>query len=134
MVTNEVKVPIRSEGDIVRARQKGRELGAEVGHSSLDATMIATAISELARNILVHADQGDITIQILNNQDLVVIASDRGPGIPEVELAIQSGYSTVGGLGLGLFGVRQLMDEVDIATEVGRGTTITARKIRRPGR
>src|SRR5262245_30090475 len=102
-----------------------------MGFSSTDLVLITTAISELARNIVLYARRGEIVVRPTNNGDpegIEVVARDEGPGIPDVELAMQSGYSTSGSLGLGLPGVRRLMDEVGIDSEVGRGTTVVAKK------
>ena len=93
--------------------------------------MVATAISEVARNIVEYAREGEIVLSVLRNGDrhgIVVVASDRGPGIPDVDLAMQDGYSTGHSLGLGLPGARRLMDEFDIDSEISRGTTVTMKK------
>lgn len=129
----EIRVPINSDQDIVGARQKGRTLAAELGFSAADATLIATAISELARNIVSYARRGEIQLQRIQNtvrQGIVVIASDQGPGIRDVAQALQDGFSTSGSLGLGLPGVRRLMDDFEIASIPGQGTTVTVRKWR----
>ena len=130
-VENEIHVPINSDQDIVAARQKGRSLAAELGFSSGDATLIATAISEVARNIVVYADHGEIVlsaVQRAGQRGILVIARDEGPGIPDIERAMRDGFSTGRSLGLGLPGARRLMDEFEIVSEVGKGTTITMRK------
>jgi len=122
---------IGSEHDILTARQRGRELAAAVGFSGSDLTIVATAISEIARNILEYAREGEIVFTLVRNgpsQGIVVVARDEGPGIPDVALAMQDGYSTRRSLGLGLPGARRLMDEFDIQSEVGRGTTVTMKK------
>jgi serine/threonine-protein kinase RsbT len=131
----QVCVPITSDGDIIVARQKGRSLAAELGFSATDVVRIATAISELARNVLSYARCGEIRLQALNSRSrhgIVIVASDHGPGIADVEQALQDAYSTSGGLGLGLPGVRRLMDEFTIESAVGRGTTVSATKWRQP--
>lgn len=131
---DEVRIPIVLDTDIVAARVEGRRLALELGFSKTDATLVATAISEVARNILVHAREGMITISGTINEDLaelVVVASDEGPGIRDVELALRDGYSTGGGLGLGLPGVRRLMDEFRITSEEGKGTEVVLTKWRR---
>jgi serine/threonine-protein kinase RsbT len=130
-VDDEAVVSVRGEADIVQARQRGRALAAELGFSSGDQALIATAISELARNIVNYAGDGEITIEVERTParaGVVVVARDHGPGIADVGLAMQDGYSTGGGLGLGLPGTRRLMDEFAIDSELGRGTTITTRK------
>jgi len=129
----EVLVAIRSDADIVRARQGGRDLARQLGFGSSDLTLIATAISELARNIVLFAGQGEIALRAVARGErtgVAVVARDEGPGIPDVERALQVGYSTSGSLGLGLPGVRRLMDEFDLVSRVGRGTTVTATKWR----
>jgi len=127
----ETRVPINSDQDIVVARQKGRALATELGFPPGDATLIATAISELARNIVSYARKGHITLQKidgLNREGLSVIASDRGPGITDIRQALRDGFSTSGSLGMGLPGVRRLMDEFEIKSQPGRGTTVVVKK------
>lgn len=124
-------IPIRSDLDIIVARQRGRELAAQLGFSGTDLTLIATAISELARNIVLYAKSGEIALKALQQGDkrgIVVTAVDEGPGIPDVRRALQDGYSTSRSLGLGLPGVRRLMDEFEITSEVSRGTIVTTKK------
>ena len=133
MSDGEIRVAINSDQDIVGARQKGRALAAELGFSSADATLIATAISELARNIVSYARRGEIQLHKIQNtfrQGIMVIASDEGPGIRDIRQALRDGFSTSGSLGLGLPGVRRLMDEFEIASQPGRGTTVTVKKWR----
>ncbi len=128
------RIPISCDSDIVLARQQGRSLSAQIGFSAIDQTVIATAISEIARNIIEHANQGEIVLTVLNHgpgRGLQVVALDQGPGIPDLAKAMQDDYSTGKGLGLGLPGSRRLMDEFEIESEVGRGTTVTMRKWRR---
>ncbi|HEV8269236.1 MAG TPA: anti-sigma regulatory factor [Thermoanaerobaculia bacterium] len=128
---NDAVVPIRSAADIVSARQEGRNLAGKIGFAGSDLTVIATAISEVARNILEHAKQGRIILDLVHHGSRVglqVVADDSGPGIPDIPRALQDGYSTHRGLGLGLPGCRRLMDEFEIASESGRGTTVTMRK------
>jgi serine/threonine-protein kinase RsbT len=128
---DEVRVPIVYDTDIVAARTEGRRLALELGFSKTDATLVATAISEVARNILVHAREGVISISGLLDEDIAeitVVASDEGPGIRDIDLALRDGYSTAGGLGLGLPGVRRLMDEFRITSEDGKGTEVTMTK------
>ena len=131
MAAAEIRVVIHSDQDIVGARQKGRALAAQLGFSAAEATLIATAISELARNIITYARKGEIKLQIIENsnrQGIVVTASDEGPGIHDIQQALRDGFSTSGSLGLGLPGVRRLMDEFQISSETGRGTTVTVKK------
>jgi serine/threonine-protein kinase RsbT len=129
--TAEARVPIESDADVVSARQRGRELAAELGFSGSDLTVIATAISEVARNIIAYAHSGELALHLVDGagrRGIVVVARDEGPGIPDVEQALQDGYSTGDSLGLGLPGARRLMDEFEIVSEVGRGTTVTMTK------
>jgi serine/threonine-protein kinase RsbT len=124
-------VPIKSDLDIVVARQRGRELATELGFSGTDTTLIATAISELARNIILYAKTGEIVLKAVQQGEkkgIGVMAHDDGPGIADVHRALQDGYSTSRSLGLGLPGVRRLMDEFEISSAVNRGTTITVKK------
>ena len=131
---NETCVPIRTDYDILLAREKGRGLALDLGLSSTESILVATAISELARNILRYARAGEIRMGLVHNGDrqgIALEARDQGPGIPDVERALQAGYSTSGGLGLGLPGVRRLMDEFEIDSRVGRGTVVKVKKWRR---
>ena len=124
---------ISSDQDIVFARQKGRSLALELGFSSGDATLIATAISELARNIVSYAVKGEVTLKGIQGSSrvgILVIASDNGPGIPDIRQALRDGFSTSGSLGLGLPGVRRLMDEFEIVSKPSQGTTIGVKKWR----
>jgi serine/threonine-protein kinase RsbT len=131
-VAADERIPIAHERDIVAARQRGRELAAERGFSTRDQTLIATAISEVARNIVVYAKEGHVAHPPIDADDgrrgIVVTAVDQGPGIANVELAMRDGYSTGKSLGLGLPGARRLMDEFEIETAVGKGTTVRMRK------
>jgi serine/threonine-protein kinase RsbT len=130
-VSDEVCLPINSEVDIVTARQKGKELAGQLGFSSTELTLIATAISEIVRNIVEYARDGEISIKIEEQGDrrgIVVMACDTGPGIPDIMLAMQDGYSTGKSLGLGLPGAKRLMDEFEIVSEVGKGTKVTMKK------
>ena len=129
--TGETRLPIASDRDIVAARQKVRELALQLGFTPGDATLVAATISELARNIILYAQQGEIILGVVdysNRRGISVTARDEGPGIPDVERALQRGYSTSRSLGLGLPGVRRLMDEFHIVSQVGRGTTVTVKK------
>ncbi|HEY3131855.1 MAG TPA: anti-sigma regulatory factor [Acidobacteriota bacterium] len=133
-VETEVRVPIRSDGDVVNARQQGRSVAAQLGFSGSDLTIIATAISEMARNIVSYAGEGEIILGPAHQgakQGILVIAKDQGPGIPNVAQAMQDGFSTGNSLGLGLPGTKRLMDEFEIVSEIGKGTTVTMKKWRR---
>jgi serine/threonine-protein kinase RsbT len=125
---------INSEADILAARQHGRTLAAQLGLSTTDQTLLATAISEVARNIITYAGHGQIEIDFLtegNRQGIHVVARDEGPGIPNLELAMQDGYSTAKTLGLGLPGAKRLVDEFAISSSVGKGTIVTMTKWKR---
>ncbi len=131
MASDELLVPIGSAVDIVTARQQGRRLASEVGFEGADLTLVATAISEVARNIVEYAKNGEIVLERVNHgpkRGLCVTARDHGPGIADVGQAMQYGYSTRRGLGVGLPGAKLLMDEFDIVSKVGAGTTITMKK------
>jgi serine/threonine-protein kinase RsbT len=127
---NEVRVPIESDADLVSARAEGRALAERLGFPRPGPTLIATAISEVARNIVVHVGQGEIVLRPLEEETrhgLVVIARDRGTGIRNVDAALRGDYTGRGGLGLGLPGARRLMDEFEIASDAD-GTTVTMKK------
>src|SRR5580658_7495574 len=131
VVINEARVVINSAADIVTARQRGRALAAELGFEGSDLTLIATAISEVARNIVTHAKSGEIILGPSNHggeHGISIVARDEGPGIPDVNRAMQYGYSTVRGLGVGLPGAKWLMDEFEIESKVGDGTRVTMKK------
>jgi serine/threonine-protein kinase RsbT len=130
-VLQDIVVAIRSDADIVLARQQGRALAATIGFTATDATLIATAISELARNIVSYAGQGEVMMQgveTIQRKGIVICARDKGPGIRNIDDVMRDGYSTSGGLGLGLPGVRRLMDEFAIESELRHGTVVTVRK------
>jgi RNA polymerase sigma factor (sigma-70 family) len=129
----EVRVPVARDADVVTARQKGRHIAARAGFAPAEVTVIATAISEIARNIAKFAKRGEVTItEVTENgrTGVTVVARDVGPGMPDVSRALRDGYSTYGGLGLGLPGARRLMDEFEIVSEMGKGTTVTMTKWR----
>jgi serine/threonine-protein kinase RsbT len=136
VASDEVRVRITTDDDIVTARQEGRRLSSELGFSSTDLTLIATAISEVARNIRLYAEQGDVQLKLVRErgrEGILVVARDKGPGIPDVERAMRDGYSSGGGSGLGLPGARRLMDEFEIRSKPGRGVTVTMKKWTRGG-
>jgi serine/threonine-protein kinase RsbT len=126
-------IAVTTDADIVAARQSGRALAAELGFTGSDLTVIATAISEVARNIINYGVKGEIVLRSVNRGDrsgIEIVATDWGPGIPDIGLAMQDGYSTSRSLGIGLPGVRRLMDEVDVSSKVGQGTTVVMKKWR----
>ena len=131
---DEIQIAIRVDTDIVAARQGGRTLAAKLGFNNTDATLIATAISELARNIIRYAKEGEIvlsTAQKSGVQGILVVARDKGPGISNLEQAMKMGFSTSGSLGMGLPGVNRLMDEFEIDSRPGFGTTVMIKKWKR---
>lgn len=124
-------VSIQKEWDIVAARQMGREIAKQLGFGTVDQARITTAISELARNIYLYAGEGQISFEIvetLEQKGMTIVATDSGPGIEDLSLVMQDGYTTSGGLGAGLPGVRRLMDDFDMESEVGHGTRIVTTK------
>ena len=130
----ELRVVVENDSDIVDARQKGRQLAAANGFSSTDQTLIATAISEIARNIVTYAQRGEVELGVLQENGrtaIVVVARDQGPGIADTDLAMRDGYSTQKSLGVGLPGARRLMDEFELVSAPGKGTAITMKKWRR---
>jgi serine/threonine-protein kinase RsbT len=128
---DEVTVPITGDTDIVVARQEGRALATRAGVGTTDLTLVATAISEIARNIVTHAGDGEITVSIVEDvgrRGVMIVASDRGPGIDDINQALEDGYSTGVGLGLGLPGARRIMDDFSIQSSPGQGTVIIMHK------
>jgi len=133
-VTDDLRVAVTRDADIVTARQLGRELAGKAGFVGSDLALIATAISEVARNIISYAEKGEILLALTakdGRQGLLVVAQDQGPGIADIDQAMLDGFSTGRSLGLGLPGARRLMDEFEIESELGKGTTVTMRKWRR---
>ena len=125
------RVLIAGDADIVTARSQAKALAEELGFSRTDQTVIAAAVSEIARNIVAYAGAGQVEMRAERRNgrwELVVVASDEGPGIVDPEQALTDGYSTAGSLGVGLPGARRLMDSLVIDSEVGQGTTVTMRK------
>ena len=131
------RVAITTDADVVTARQRARSMGGELGFTSTDLTLLATAISEVARNITAYAGEGEVVLRVVRGingrEGIEVIAQDEGPGIANVELALQDGYTTGNGLGLGLPGARRLVDEFDLQTAPGQGTTVRLVKWGRGG-
>jgi serine/threonine-protein kinase RsbT len=130
-------VAIAGEGDIVAARQQARQAAKDLGFGAVDQSRIATAVSEITRNVVKYATnaRGEMTMREVVAPDqrrgLEIVVRDDGPGIADVERALREGYSTGGSLGMGLSGARRLMDEMAINSALGRGTTVTMRKWRR---
>ena len=133
MAAEEFSVSIKSDQDIILARQRGRAMAADAGFSAVDSTLIATAISELARNVVSYAKTGEITLSAVaqnGRRGIIIVASDEGPGIADPQQALRDGFSTSGSFGLGLPGVRRLMDEFEILSGPGQGTRVTVKKWR----
>jgi serine/threonine-protein kinase RsbT len=129
--SGEVHLPIATDTDIVVARQEGRALAARAGVSSTDLTLVATAISEIARNIVAHAGDGEMAMTIVEEdgrRGLMIVARDSGPGIDDIPQALEDGFSTGAGLGLGLPGARRIMDDFAITSQPGLGTTVVMHK------
>jgi len=130
-MADELRIPISSAIDIVTARQQGRALAQNLGFEGGELTLIAAAISEVARNIVDHAKSGEILLSAIQQgkkHGIQIIARDEGPGIADLGRAMQYGYSTSRGLGVGLPGAKWLMDDFDIESKVGRGTTVSMKK------
>jgi serine/threonine-protein kinase RsbT len=130
-VSLEERVLITSDADIVTARTRAKEMAQTLGFSRTDQTVVAAAVSEVARNIVAYAGRGKIVLSSRRGDGrwgLMVVARDEGPGIANVEQALTDGYSTSGSLGVGLPGARRLMDSLQIESAVGRGTTVTMLK------
>jgi len=130
--TAQTRLEVRHDRDIIEARKAGRDMAHDAGFGAIACIQVATAISELARNIIVYADHGEISIRIVRDEagrtGIEVVAADEGPGIEDTEQAMRDGFSTAGGLGLGLPGTRRLMDDFKLASKRGRGTTVTVAK------
>ena len=126
-MADDVHVAIRTDADVVTARQEARAMGVELGFTSTDLTLLATAISEVARNVTTYAGEGDVELRVVHERGragIEVVCRDEGPGIANVELAMQDGYTTGNGLGLGLPATRRLVDEFELETASGQGTRI----------
>ena len=122
------RIAIESDADVVTARQRARALAVGLDMPTTDQTLLATAISEIARNITAYAERGEVLLDVVQDgarRGVRVVASDDGPGIEDLEKALQDGYTTGGGLGLGLPGARRLVDEFEIETAPGEGTRVT---------
>lgn len=120
-----VRIPIRSDADVAVAGEHGRRLASRLDFSPTDVTVIATAILEVARNVLTYANRGDLMLHLIQKRGrlgLAIVARDKGPGIADVTEALRDGS------GLGLASARRLMDEFRVRSEPGRGTTVTMRK------
>ena len=126
-VTSSETVPVLSESDIVTVRRCVRESAAKLGFGIVDQTKVVTAASELARNTLIHGRGGSMELATLNGPRVGIRLTfeDRGPGIPDIELALRDGFTTGSGLGLGLGGAKRLVNEFDVKSRVGEGTKVT---------
>lgn len=130
-----LRFPVAADADVVTARQGVRELAARAGFTRTEQTVIATAVSEVARNIVKFAGRGAVVLELIDGKrpGIRVTARDAGPGIPDLDEALRDGYSTYHGLGIGLPGARRLMDDFEIVTEPGAGTTVTMTKWQQRG-
>lgn len=136
MAAIDVVVAVDSLDDIVAARQAGRDIATKLEFSLTDVTLIATAISEVARNMANYAGRGEIRLAVVNRNGrsaLLIEAADQGPGITDPAQALEDGYSTSAGLGLGLPGARRMMDEFELVSKPGAGTVVTMWKWLPPG-
>jgi len=130
-MADEACVTVEHSTDIITARQKGRELAAAIGFSTTEQTIIALAISEVARNIISYAKCGKVTVSRLDvgsRRGILIVARDDGPGIADIELAMRDGYSTANSLGVGLPGARRVVDDFELVSAPGAGTTVTMKK------
>jgi serine/threonine-protein kinase RsbT len=122
-------IPIESDADVVTARQRAREMAGALELTTTDQTLLATAISEVARNITTYAKRGEVLLSVVRDEGgrkgIQVIARDEGPGIEDLDLALRDGYTSGSGLGLGLPGARRLVDDFNIETTPGEGTKVT---------
>jgi serine/threonine-protein kinase RsbT len=136
-VGTELHVPILTEEDIVVARQQARAVAKSLGFGAVDQSRIATAVSELTRNVVRYATDGRGDVRIIalvappRGQGIEIVVADEGPGIADLDQAMEAGYTSGGGLGMGLPGTKRLVDEMDVDTALGRGTVVTIRKWRR---
>jgi serine/threonine-protein kinase RsbT len=140
MAIAEARLPILGEDDIVLSRQRAREVARQLGFGAVDQSRIATAVSELARNVVRYATdgRGEVVVRTIaaaagerERVGIEIVVADEGPGISDIDQALRDGFTSGGGMGMGLPGTRRLMDEMSIESAVGRGTTITIRKWRR---
>jgi serine/threonine-protein kinase RsbT len=130
-VTIDKRIEVRAEPDVFAAQREARAIGAIIGLTPADVTLVATAVAEVAKNILQRAGSGEVRLTTETRGErtgLVVVAQDSGPGIPDIQLALQDGYSSGGGMGLGLTSARRAMDEFEIVSTAARGTTITMKR------
>jgi len=126
-VVSTESVPVKSEPDVVAVRRRVREVSAQLGFSLVDQTKVITAASELARNTIIYGGGGSMQVEALNGPrtGLRLTFEDKGPGIPDIDLALRDGFTTGSGLGLGLGGSKRLVNEFEIVSRAGEGTRIT---------
>lgn len=130
-----VRVPISTDADLAVAGEQCRRLASHLDFLPSDVTVIEAAIQEVARNVLMHGRRGELLLHLIHKQGRLgvsIVARDEGPGIADIDAALQDGSSTAGAPGLGLASARRLMDEFRLRSEIGRGTTVTMRKWARP--
>ncbi|MBD3615405.1 MAG: anti-sigma regulatory factor [Gracilimonas sp.] len=123
--------PIGSDLDLVSIRDFGRKMAAQIGFEGSDQTLIATALSEICRNVLEYAGTGEVKIEPdkdKNSEGILITVTDTGPGIEDVRKALQEGYSTGRGMGIGLPGTKRIMDKFEIHSNIGKGTTVIMAK------
>lgn len=121
---------LKSNEDLVKIRKYGRLVAARMGFTENDQTVISTALSEICRNVIEYAEEGEVTVEANHEKGCIMITvSDEGPGIKNVDKALQEGYSSGQGLGIGLPGAKRIMDEFEIQTSSGEGTTIKMQKM-----
>jgi serine/threonine-protein kinase RsbT len=120
-------IPVQSEPDVVAVRRRVRDASAKLGFSLVDQTKVVTAASELARNTIIYGGGGTMQLDLLNGprNGLRLVFEDKGPGIPDVELALRDGFTTGGGLGLGLGGAKRLVSDFEISSRLGEGTRVS---------
>jgi serine/threonine-protein kinase RsbT len=126
-VVSTENLPVKAEPDVVAVRRRVREISTQLGFSLVDQTKVVTAASELARNTIIYGGGGTLLLETLNGprNGLRLTFEDQGPGIPDLTLALRDGFTTGGGLGLGLSGAKRLVNEFDISSRVGEGTKVT---------
>jgi serine/threonine-protein kinase RsbT len=126
-VTSTENLPLQTEPDVVTVRRRVREVSTQLGFSLVDQTKVVTAASELARNTIIYGGGGVVQMESLNGPrvGLRLTFEDKGPGIPDIELALRNGFTTGSGMGLGLGGAKRLVNDFEIASRVGEGTKVT---------
>ncbi len=130
-IVEPVTLSVKDDADIVKVRQTGREMARALGFGVVDQTRIATALSELSRNVMLYAGGGEVTLRRVESgrrRGIEIVCEDHGPGIDRIDLVMQEGFTTGRGLGLGLPGAKRLMDDFEVRSEKGQGTRVVTRK------